>query len=704
MSGLACVLWWLVLGGLLGLLGSWLIGRLFRSAMPAPQERIVEKFVDRPVDRPVEKIVEVEKLVETVVERPVEKIVEKIVDNPDHLAKIAALTAEVALIGGLRSRIQSLEATPPKIVEKIVEKPVDRIVEKIVDRPVEKIVEKIVEKPVDRVVEKVVEKIVEKPVDRIVEKLVDNPSQAARIAALTAEVAVIAGLRGRIKQLESTPPKVVEKIVDRPVEKIVEKIVDRPVEKIVEKFVDRPVEKIVEKIVDRPVEKIVEKLVDNPAQAARIATLTAEVAAIAGLRNRIKQLEDTPPKVVEKVVEKIVDRPVEKIVEKIVDRPVEKIVEKIVDRPVEKIVERIVDRPVEKIVEKIVDRPVEKIVEKLVDNPAQAARIATLTAEVAVISSLRSRIKQLEDTPPKVVEKIVDRPVEKIVEKVVEKVVDRPVEKIVEKIVDRPVDSPALLTQVSTLRTRVTELEGHLQTARAEAVKAATPAPLDLAAAKAAGITVKGEDDLEIIEGIGPKIAELFRAKGIRTFAQLAATPESRLRQILDEGGPNYRIANPGTWAEQADLAARNKWTALRGLQDVLDAGVRVDAKAMAAELAELRKKVAGGGSATAARAERPINIEAAKAAGFNIKGADDLEIIEGIGPKICELLHAAGIKTFAQLADTTPGQIQPILDKAGANFRLADPQTWPEQSALAAMNHWQALKTLQEALNAGKR
>ena len=181
MSGLACVLWWLVLGGLLGLLGSWLIGKLFRSAMPAPQERIVEKFVDRPVDRPVEKIVQVEKLVETVVERPVEKIVEKIVDNPDSLARIAALTAEVALIGGLRSRIQHLEATPPKIVEKIIEKPVDRIVEKVVEKIVDRPVEKIVEKIVDRPVEKIVEKILYRPRrERLPEWRGDRGSSAAR--------------------------------------------------------------------------------------------------------------------------------------------------------------------------------------------------------------------------------------------------------------------------------------------------------------------------------------------------------------------------------------------------------------------------------------------------------------------------------------------------------------------------------------------
>ena len=61
-----------------------------------------------------------------------------------------------------------------KVVEKIVEKPVEKIVEKIVEKPVEKIVEKIVEKPVEKIVEKIVEKRVEVPVEKIVEKIVEK--------------------------------------------------------------------------------------------------------------------------------------------------------------------------------------------------------------------------------------------------------------------------------------------------------------------------------------------------------------------------------------------------------------------------------------------------------------------------------------------------------------------------------------------------
>ncbi len=102
---------------------------------------------------------------------------------------------------------------------------------------------------------------------------------------------------------------------------------------------------------------------------------------------------------------------------------------------------------------------------------------------------------------------------------------------------------------------------------------ATTIGVIDLAAAKAAGITIKNADDLTVIEGIGPKINDLFKDNGLNTFAQIGDATVSQMRAILDKGGPRYRIANPGTWAKQAKLAANNKWTALKKLQDELSGG-----------------------------------------------------------------------------------------------------------------------------------
>ena len=111
----------------------------------------------------------------------------------------------------------------------------------------------------------------------------------------------------------------------------------------------------------------------------------------------------------------------------------------------------------------------------------------------------------------------------------------------------------------------------------AAAPKAAAPTAvvIDLAAAKAAGFSLKNANDLTVVEGIGPKINELFHNAGIKNFAQLAAASVPQMRKILDDGGSRFRIANPGTWAQQATLAAANKWKELKKLQDDLSGGIK---------------------------------------------------------------------------------------------------------------------------------
>lgn len=98
---------------------------------------------------------------------------------------------------------------------------------------------------------------------------------------------------------------------------------------------------------------------------------------------------------------------------------------------------------------------------------------------------------------------------------------------------------------------------------------------IDLAAAKAAGFKIKNADDLTVIEGIGPKINDLFKQNGLKTFADVASATVPQMRKILDAGGARFRIANPSTWAKQAKLAANNKWTELKKLQDELSGGVK---------------------------------------------------------------------------------------------------------------------------------
>ncbi len=100
-------------------------------------------------------------------------------------------------------------------------------------------------------------------------------------------------------------------------------------------------------------------------------------------------------------------------------------------------------------------------------------------------------------------------------------------------------------------------------------------APKKAAAKKATAkkATAKG-DDLKKIEGIGPKIAEIFNNAGITTFAELAATSVEKLQEILAAAGSRYASKKPGSWPKQAKMAAEGKWDELKAWQDAHDHGI----------------------------------------------------------------------------------------------------------------------------------
>ncbi len=119
---------------------------------------------------------------------------------------------------------------------------------------------------------------------------------------------------------------------------------------------------------------------------------------------------------------------------------------------------------------------------------------------------------------------------------------------------------------------------GKGTTESAEPMPVAAPPPkqkVDYAAAEAAGFRVTGDDNLEIIEGIGPKIAHLLRTHGVDSFDTLAGMQVSAIQEILTRAGWHYDLARPDTWSEQASLAASNRWEDLHKLQEELIGGVR---------------------------------------------------------------------------------------------------------------------------------
>lgn len=313
-----------------------------------------------------------------------------------------------------------------------------------------------------------------------------------------------------------------------------------------------------QRLLTEPVVQIVERRVDNPQHIARIAALEAQVSRIAelegevsripalereiavvpALQARIDELLAAPPKVVEKVVTRTLDR--------------------VIEKPVERVVERIVEKPVDRVVERVVP-----------DHAAIAGRDAALQAQ-------RLRIEHLEALSAVLGARVAPAAARS-------SVASAPIAGAAMTSTTAAAAAPAGPSQDETLRplrARIEHLEAlaAVQADRLVQARASEQAAHAAAIAGAAGLAPRGgaaTADIELVEGIGPKIAELLRARGLGTFGALAQASPGTLREILDSSGPAYRIADPTTWPEQARLAADGRWDELRSLQSALTGGRR---------------------------------------------------------------------------------------------------------------------------------
>lgn len=149
-----------------------------------------------------------------------------------------------------------------------------------------------------------------------------------------------------------------------------------------------------------------------------------------------------------------------------------------------------------------------------------------------------------------------------------------------------------------------------------------------------AGAPVAAGNDLTVLEGIGPVYAGKLRERGIATFADLAATDEATLADIIS--APAWRRINYGEWIDQARLAAAGDQAGLSDLQSRL----------------------------------------------FRREG-DNLNLIRGLGERSSAALRGAGIATFADLAAAAPDRVEAIVRGAGA--RGGDYAAWIEEAQLRA-------------------
>ncbi|MFZ1751165.1 MAG: helix-hairpin-helix domain-containing protein [Saprospiraceae bacterium] len=158
----------------------------------------------------------------------------------------------------------------------------------------------------------------------------------------------------------------------------------------------------------------------------------------------------------------------------------------------------------------------------------------------------------------------------------------------------------------------------------------------------------------------------------------------------------------------------------IAGLEADLDAcrKTRIEAEGnlsiLKGRLREIELSTAGGAvkltnmSAAAAGATALASSSTSKSAEgqdrwFAAIGTDKLQIIEGIGPKMEEVLNENGIRDFASLSAKSKDELRDILNKYGDKYRIIDPNTWPQQASMANARSWKDLIALQKTLDTGR-
>ncbi len=213
------------------------------------------------------------------------------------------------------------------------------------------------------------------------------------------------------------------------------------------------------------------------------------------------------------------------------------------------------------------------------------------------------------------------------------------------------------------------------------------------------------------------------RASELEEHQRLAGhIMQQRMQQREDEAAKERKLLEEEIMALNAELAAAR--SSVAAMQRNTGAAVEVRdtshehterisrlersvarIPSLLKELDELREALRLGDGATPkapARLPEQVYKVLGSSLGKRIK-PDDLELVEGIGPKIKEHLGKHGVRTWADVAAAKPTDLKRILDEAGDRFHLHDPSDWPKQARLMVENRWDELRKYQQRLVTSK-
>jgi predicted flap endonuclease-1-like 5' DNA nuclease len=198
-------------------------------------------------------------------------------------------------------------------------------------------------------------------------------------------------------------------------------------------------------------------------------------------------------------------------------------------------------------------------------------------------------------------------------------------------------------------------------------------------------------DDLEQIDGIGRVYEQKLFDAGIDTFARLAITPASRLREIIEPA--SWQQIDFDSWIEQARKCAEVVIFDLLPyrLEEIHGIGPTYAKRLNAAGIITF--------SDLANTSEKRLREVIMPKGGLNIDFANwikearafvalttadrpplPLERIKGIGPVFATRLDLAGIHSYADLANSSEEQLQQIIGTRGV--QVANLRRWIAEAA----------------------
>ncbi|HIO96940.1 MAG TPA: hypothetical protein EYG71_03335 [Leucothrix sp.] len=170
-------------------------------------------------------------------------------------------------------------------------------------------------------------------------------------------------------------------------------------------------------------------------------------------------------------------------------------------------------------------------------------------------------------------------------------------------------------------------------------------------------------DDLTRISGVNTNIQEKLQENGISSFADLRDSNKENFNIASDLNLDSKEVE---TWPHQASLAAKGEWKKLAEYQDFT---------------------------------QRTRNAHNDSNDDLN-SNKDDLKKIEGIGPRIEEILNKQGIYTFETLRKTDRDTLKKHLVTADKRFDANETESWPHQAGMAEKGQWEELKIYQEFID----